>query len=222
MVSNSYGDLGEDIDPGTDAEFDADRDQAAATGHRPLLLVRRRRRRVDATWPSPRPTSRRRPTTSPRSAARASASTATARPSIEQGWATTIVSQDADGAWASAPPGDFLYGAGGGTSRLYREPDYQKGVVPDALAQAWSRPPRPRRSRRRDGRRPEHRNADRSDADVLRRRRTTTSSASVARASRRPLFTGVMAVADQVAGFHHGFVEPGCCTACAAPRRSTT
>ena len=33
-----------------------------------------------------------------------------------------------------AYPGEFLYGSGGGASRLYAEPDYQRAVVPDALA----------------------------------------------------------------------------------------
>ena len=32
----------------------------------------------------------------------------------------------------------YLYGSGGGTSRLFAQPAYQAGVVPDALAQRWS------------------------------------------------------------------------------------
>ncbi|WP_194920464.1 S53 family peptidase [Catenulispora rubra] len=31
-------------------------------------------------------------------------------------------------------PGDFYFGGGGGTSEDFQQPDYQKGVVPDALA----------------------------------------------------------------------------------------
>jgi subtilase family serine protease len=37
--------------------------------------------------------------------------------------------------WQSLP-GDFYGGAGGGTSSVWKEPDYQKGVVPDSLANA--------------------------------------------------------------------------------------
>ncbi len=33
--------------------------------------------------------------------------------------------------WDPKPPGPFLYGGGGGTSRLFNEPNYQQGVVPD-------------------------------------------------------------------------------------------
>jgi subtilase family serine protease len=32
--------------------------------------------------------------------------------------------------WAPSPPGPFLYGGGGGTSRLFAEPSYQDGIVP--------------------------------------------------------------------------------------------
>ncbi len=32
--------------------------------------------------------------------------------------------------WAPKPPGPFLYGGGGGTSRLFDEPTYQQGIVP--------------------------------------------------------------------------------------------
>ncbi|MGW5237320.1 S53 family peptidase [Monashia sp. NPDC004114] len=34
----------------------------------------------------------------------------------------------------SFPSASYLYGAGGGTSRIFTQPDWQKGVVPDALA----------------------------------------------------------------------------------------
>jgi subtilase family serine protease len=49
---------------------------------------------------------------------------------VETGWETTK-SVLASGAWG---PAAFLYGSGGGTSRLFAEPAYQRGVVPDALA----------------------------------------------------------------------------------------
>jgi subtilase family serine protease len=54
---------------------------------------------------------------------------------LETGWETGKSTLTA-GAYTPAAPGAFLYGSGGGTSTLFPEPDYQKGVVPDALANA--------------------------------------------------------------------------------------
>ena len=50
---------------------------------------------------------------------------------VETGWETTksVLSK---GSWG---PAAYLYGSGGGTSRLFTEPGYQRGVVPDSLAQ---------------------------------------------------------------------------------------
>jgi subtilase family serine protease len=54
----------------------------------------------------------------------------------ETGWGTEKALLSADGkSWVNFP-GAFTSGAGGGTSRTVAEPDYQKGVVPDALADA--------------------------------------------------------------------------------------
>ncbi|MGW2380492.1 S53 family peptidase [Streptomyces sp. NPDC001658] len=54
----------------------------------------------------------------------------------ETGWGTLKAALSDDGkSWADFP-GAFTSGAGGGTSKSVAEPDYQKGVVPDALAQA--------------------------------------------------------------------------------------
>jgi subtilase family serine protease len=52
---------------------------------------------------------------------------------VETGWETGISSLT-DGVYDPPAPGDYLYGSGGGTSVLFTEPAYQKGVVPDALA----------------------------------------------------------------------------------------
>ncbi len=38
--------------------------------------------------------------------------------------------------WTPAPPGNYLYGSGGGTSRIFPQPWYQAGVVPDSIATA--------------------------------------------------------------------------------------
>ena len=59
---------------------------------------------------------------------------------FETGWGndrTYLVKDTATNkqSWQSVP-GDFYAGAGGGTSVVWQEPDYQKGVVPDSLANA--------------------------------------------------------------------------------------
>ncbi len=59
---------------------------------------------------------------------------------FETGWQTGR-SALVDGAWSPAYPGAYLYGSGGGTSRLFAQPVYQAGVVPTALATAHSATP---------------------------------------------------------------------------------
>ncbi|MGH3098372.1 MAG: S53 family peptidase [Streptosporangiales bacterium] len=54
---------------------------------------------------------------------------------FETGWETGT-STLTDGAWTPEPPGDYLYGGGGGVSRLFAQPAYQEGVVPDSMATA--------------------------------------------------------------------------------------
>jgi subtilase family serine protease len=61
---------------------------------------------------------------------------------FETGWGTKRNRLNCDGLLRTAGNawcGDetYLYGSGGGTSRLFAEPDYQQGVVPAALANRW-------------------------------------------------------------------------------------
>ncbi|MFI7136885.1 protease pro-enzyme activation domain-containing protein [Streptomyces massasporeus] len=56
----------------------------------------------------------------------------------ETGWGTDKAVLSADGESWTDFPGAFTSGAGGGTNRTVAEPDYQQGVVPDALARANS------------------------------------------------------------------------------------
>ena len=56
---------------------------------------------------------------------------------FETGWGTTASYLGHD-RWTPAPPGQYRYGSGGGTSGLFAEPAYQVGVVPDALATRWN------------------------------------------------------------------------------------
>lgn len=59
---------------------------------------------------------------------------------FELGWQTGK-STLKNGAWDPAQPGNYMYGAGGGTSRLFAQPDYQKGVVPNSMSQTYGGAP---------------------------------------------------------------------------------
>ncbi|MEQ0564427.1 S53 family peptidase [Amycolatopsis sp. NEAU-NG30] len=64
---------------------------------------------------------------------------------FETGWETGR-SVLTNGTWVPAPPGEFFGGAGGGTSRLFPQPAYQAGVVPNAIATANGARPQPMRA----------------------------------------------------------------------------
>jgi subtilase family serine protease len=55
---------------------------------------------------------------------------------FETGWGTKRAPLSADGKSWTGFPGPFTSGAGGGTSSMYEQPFYQRGVVPDSLAKA--------------------------------------------------------------------------------------
>jgi subtilase family serine protease len=125
---------------------------------------------------------------------------------FETGWGTAR-STLANGAWTPPPPGDFLYGAGGGTSRLFAEPWYQQGVVPDTVANAYGTPGRAVPDVAADGD---------PDTGFLEGQTQTFPDGSVRYGEYRiggtslssPLLAGVMALADQAAGAPHGFANP--------------
>ncbi len=125
---------------------------------------------------------------------------------FETGWGTGL-STLSGGAWTPPPPGDFLYGAGGGTSRLFGEPWYQQGVVPAGIASAYGTPGRAVPDVAAD--------AD-PDTGFLEGQTQTFPDGSVRYGEYRiggtslasPLFAGVMALADQAAGRPHGFANP--------------
>jgi subtilase family serine protease len=122
------------------------------------------------------------------------------------GWETgrSILSS---GTYNPPAPGSFLYGAGGGTSFLFAQPGYQKGVVPDKIAtRNGPQPARAVPDVAMDG--------DPNTGMLIGETQTFpdgvyydqyriggTSLAS-------PLFAGFMALSDQHAGFHHGFANP--------------
>jgi subtilase family serine protease len=206
LVSNSYGDLGEDIPPGFKTEFDQIATQAAAQG---IGLYFSSGDSGDESGDLSRPETDFSADSNHVTAVGGTSLGVNRNGSraVEQGWATTIVGQTPRGKWASPPPGDFLYGSGGGTSRLYHEPNYQHGVVPDALAQAWSNHP---------GRVvPDVAMLGDPNTGMLIGQTQTFSDGIYYDQYRiggtslsSPLFAGLMAVADQVAGWHHGFANP--------------
>lgn len=55
---------------------------------------------------------------------------------FETGWQGGAIPLQG-GAWQGAYPGTWGSGGGGGTSRVWNEPWYQRGVVPNALATKW-------------------------------------------------------------------------------------
>jgi subtilase family serine protease len=128
--------------------------------------------------------------------------------SVVTGWETGK-STLTNGAWTPPAPGNYLYGAGGGTSRLFNEPFYQKGVVPTALANENQKGHGTGRVV------PDiSMDADPNTGFLIGITQTFpdgvyydqyriggTSLAS-------PLFAGEVAVADDLSGYHHGFINP--------------
>src|SRR3989442_3725904 len=51
---------------------------------------------------------------------------------FETAWGTTTSSWTGT-TWSPTPPGSWLYGSGGGVSRIFAEPSYQFGVVPSSV-----------------------------------------------------------------------------------------
>jgi subtilase family serine protease len=126
---------------------------------------------------------------------------------FETGW-STAKSTLTDGAWTPAPPGAYVYGAGGGTSRVFAQPWYQRGVVPDALARRYSSEKArvvPDVSAIGDPNTGflvgETQTFPDGSATYSEYRIGGTSLAS-------PVFAGIMALADQKAGHPHGFANP--------------
>jgi subtilase family serine protease len=130
----------------------------------------------------------------------------------ETGWETGNAEYKSTGWSTPQPPGTYLYGSGGGTSRLFAQPWYQVGVVPDAMATAHGST---------KGRVIPDVSAigdpstgmlvgqtqtfpDGTYYDVYRIGGTSLSS---------PITAGLAALADQKAGHAHGFINPALYTA---------
>ena len=125
---------------------------------------------------------------------------------FETGWGTYSSSWTGS-AWSPTPPGTWLYGGGGGVSRIFAEPSYQQGVVPNSVFAAQGRTGRavPDISA----------NAD-PNAGYLIGESQTFPDGTIQYSEYRiggtslscPLVAGIMALSDQAAGAPHGFANP--------------
>lgn len=125
---------------------------------------------------------------------------------FETGWGSTTSSWKGT-AWSPTPPGPWLYGAGGGVSRLFAKPSYQVGVVPASVFTAQGRTGRAVPDIAAI--------ADPNTGYLI--GETQTFPDGTARYSEyriggtslaSPIMAGIMALADQAAKHPHGFANP--------------
>ena len=207
IVSNSYGDLGEHLPASPGRGRTAIFMQAAIEGIGLYFSSGDDGDEIADLGFAPEPT--RRP--------RARWVTAVGGTSLGVGAATATSSRPAgarraahstSGAWSPALPGDYLYGSGGGTSQLFKEPWYQYRVVPERH-QPLLLVPTP-------GRAVPDVALDGDPTTGMLVGETQTFSNGIYYDTYRiggtsvscPLFAGIMALADQRTGHPHGFVNP--------------
>jgi subtilase family serine protease len=125
---------------------------------------------------------------------------------FETGWGTKKSTLSGNH-WTPTPPGDFIYASGGGTSRIFPQPFYQVGVVPQAISGYFNGNGRAVPDVAMDGD---------PNSGMLEGQTQTFPDGSVKYSEYRiggtslssPLFAGLMALADQKAGHPHGFANP--------------
>jgi subtilase family serine protease len=125
---------------------------------------------------------------------------------FEQGWGTGK-STLTDGSWAPVSPA-YLYGGGGGTSQLFKQPSYQKKVVPASISNYFRQGPHRAV--------PDVAMVGDPNTGFLVGQSQSLPDGSVRYSEYRiggtslssPLFAGVVAVADQVKGGSLGFLNP--------------
>jgi subtilase family serine protease len=121
---------------------------------------------------------------------------------FETGWGTALSNLQGN-KWVPDPPGQWLYGGGGGISGLFKQPSYQKGIVPKSLA---------------NGKRvvPDISADGDPNTGFTIGITQTFSNGDVKYGEYRiggtslssPLMAGIMALADQAAGGPLGFINP--------------
>jgi subtilase family serine protease len=208
IVSNSYGDQGEDVPASEVAEFQRIAIQAAAEGIGVYFSSGDNGDEVSTLGHAAPDFS----ASSPWVTAVGGTSLgigADGSTVLQTGWETgkSILT---NGVYTPSAPGAFLYGSGGGTSTLFAEPSYQQGVVPPALANVNKAfPGRVVPDIAMDGDvqtgmligQTQQFPAGGGGVQFGEYRVGGTSLAS-------PLFAGVMALADDLAGSPHGFINP--------------
>ena len=139
IISNSWGDLGEEVDPVILSTYHTAFVQAAIEGIGVFFSSGDSGDEVD-TIGSREPDY---PAADPWVTAVGGTSLAVgARQNylFETGWGTAK-STLTGGAWNPAPPGNWLYGGGGGTSRNFGQPWYQRPVVPSSISRYFGGSP---------------------------------------------------------------------------------
>jgi subtilase family serine protease len=126
---------------------------------------------------------------------------------FEEAWGTGT-SKLINGTWTPPPPGDYLYGGGGGVSKVFGQPFYQKGIVPAKISQYFGGKP---------GRAvPDVAALGDPQTGMLVGETQTFPNGTVKYSEYRiggtslscPVTAGIEALADQAAGYHHGFANP--------------
>jgi len=126
---------------------------------------------------------------------------------FETGWGTSK-SVLTGGAWSPKAPGNYIYGAGGGTSKVFDQPWYQRGVVPGSISKYFGGVA---------GRAVPDIAADADPSTgMLVGESQTFPDGSVRYSEYRiggtslasPLMAGIEALADQSSGWAHGFANP--------------
>ena len=125
---------------------------------------------------------------------------------FETAWGTTTSSWTGT-TWSPTPPGSWLYGSGGGVSRIFSEPSYQVGVVPKSVFQTQGRTGRAV---------PDISAVGDPNTGYLIGETQTFPNGTIAYSEYRiggtslssPLIAGIMALADQAARHPHGFANP--------------
>ncbi len=125
---------------------------------------------------------------------------------FETGWGTKK-SVLKNGAWSPTPPGNWVYGGGGGVSMLFAEPWYQQVVVQSSVFTAQGRTGRAV---------PDIAAVGDPNSGYLIGETQTFPDGTVKYSEYRiggtslssPLMAGIMALADQAAGHPHGFANP--------------
>jgi subtilase family serine protease len=125
---------------------------------------------------------------------------------FETGWGTTSSAWKGT-SWSPTPPGNWIYGAGGGVSRIFAEPSYQQGVVQAGVFSAQGRTGRAV---------PDVAAIADPNTGYLIGQTQTFPDGTVKYSEYRiggtslasPIFAGIMALADQESGAPHGFANP--------------